>query len=146
MNRPTGRLTALLEQGEQKTKETEQQAADDAAVSDELERLDFKPDDIPSDVWDLIQENGRVATERLHDILLSPRFMRFRPGDQAKLIALAQNRAYGTPKQNRVDDNKRRGAMVDVTANELGRLVERSALPEYKRSISATVIEDAEEL
>lgn len=110
-----------------------QAQADAAATEAELERMDGRPEDIPEDVWEMIQENGRLATERLHEILISPKFMRLRAGDQAKLISLAQNRAYGMPKTNKVDPNKHRGTLIDVTASELNDLAHRATLPEYKR-------------
>jgi hypothetical protein len=113
------------------TQAAEKQAA---AVEAEVQEMAIKPDDIPNDVWELIQENGALATQRLNEILSSPRFTRLRAGDQAKLIALAQNRAYGMPKQNTAAMNgKNRGLAGDVTASELRDLAARAALPEYKR-------------
>jgi len=101
-------------------------------VRAEIEEDTLRPADIPADVWQIVQDNGRLATERLNELLASPRFMRFRPGDQAKLIALAQNRAYGTPKSNSSSTQKgKRGAASDVTATVLRDLVERTTLPEY---------------
>lgn len=89
-----------------------------------------KPDNIDNDTWLLIQDNGRLATERLNEILSSPRFSRMRPGDQAKLIKLAQDRAYGLPASNK-GENKR--PIVDVTAKELRDKANRAALPEYRK-------------
>ena len=129
-------MLSILKEADEKQAGIEQAADDVIAVEGEVERLNARPDDVPSDVWDLMLENGELATTRLHEILLSPRFPRLRASDQAKLIALAQNRAYGTPKQNRVDP-KRGGQLIDVTAHELGKLVERAALPEYKKSDKA---------
>ena len=144
------KLTVILDQGARDAEDraeahVEKQLGerDKEAVGAEIERLDFKPDDIPMHVWDLIQENGEIATEKLNQILLSPRFMRIRPGDQAKLIALAQNRAYGTPKQNKVDPRRSTG-LIDVTAKELQDLANRTMLPEYKLSQSKTVDYDTQ--
>lgn len=111
-----------------------QVAQDDTAqaVEGEIEELNARPDDIPKEVWDLMQENGRIATERLHEILSSPRFMRYKPADQAKLITLAQNRAYGMPKTNNAANSRKRGSAFDVTAAELHDLARRALLPEYK--------------
>lgn len=109
-------------------------------VDGEVEELNARPDDIPEDVWKLIQENGRLATERLNEILVSPKFIRLRASDQAKLIALAQNRAYGMPKQNRVDP-KKPGMLTDATAHTLRALDNRSRLPEYRKLLS---VDDAE--
>ncbi len=131
-----GRLDGLLAKVEQKKEEQ---------VEAEVERVDFRPDDIPEDVWQLIQENGRLATERLNEILASPKFLRLRAGDQAKLIGLAQERAYGKPKVNTTRGNARGARFTDVTAGELAELAHRTTLPEYKRSRLAD-IEDAEEL
>ena len=115
------------------------------AMANEIEEMSFKPDDIPADVWNLIQENGRLATERLNEILSSPRFARLRPGDQAKLITLGQNRAYGQARTNNAAaNNKRRVSASDVTATELRDLANRSTLPEYRRIASPNEVVDAE--
>lgn len=113
------------------------------AVEAEVEQINSRPDDIPKETWDLMQENGKIATERLYEALTSPSFSRMRAGDKAKLIALAQNRAYGMPKAARAADNKRRGGFTDMTAKELGNLAHRATLPEYKQQ-SPAIIEDAE--
>ncbi len=132
------KLTQLLSEGaavqEQRTVEVENMANDTIALEGEVERLDSRPDDITAEVWDLMQENGELATQRLNEILTSTRFLRLRASDQAKLIALAQNRAYGSPKQNRDNENRRGGKLIDATASELGDLLRRASLPEYKRS------------
>lgn len=90
-----------------------------------------KPDEMPADVWELVQENGRVATERLHEILTSERFKRLRPGDQAKLIKLAQDRAYGLPTSAKPANNKA-GAVIDMSSEEMRQLADKSRLPEYR--------------
>lgn len=111
----------------------------------EIQEMALKPDDIPAEVWAMIQENGELATRRLNEILGSPRFARLRAGDQAKLIALAQNRAYGMPKTNNAASaGKRRGTSGDVTATELRQLASRAALPEYSR-IGKMELDDAED-
>lgn len=122
------------------------QVAAKQQVDAEVETLDFRPDNIDADTWALIQEGGRLATERLVEILSSPKFMRLRAGDQAKLIALAQNRAYGLPQTNRFDSGKRKGQSTDVVAAELRALVDRTTLPEYRGVKSTVDIDDAEEL
>lgn len=132
-----GRATQLLQ--------TVQVSAEER-VEAEVERLDHRPDNIDAETWALIQENGRLSTERLNEILRSPRFMRLRAGDQAKLIGLAQNRAYGMPQTNRADAGKRKGQVGDVVAAELRNLVERTTLPEYKMTKATIEIDDAEEL
>jgi len=89
-----------------------------------------KPDNVPADVWALVQDNGRLATERLNEILSSTRFHRMKASDQARFIKLAQDRAYGQPGQ--VNDNKK-GVIVDLTAQEMAKLAKRADLPEYAR-------------
>ncbi|NKB39641.1 MAG: hypothetical protein GKR86_01040 [Ilumatobacter sp.] len=108
-------------------------AANVVDISGELERMDGRPENIPQHVWDMIRENGELATTRLNEILSSPRFARLKASDQAKLIGLAQTRAYGAPVANRVESgNKRRGGARDVVQSELDNLAYRSSLPEYK--------------
>ena len=121
-------------------------AEDKAKVEAEVESgevrvMDFRPDNISQEVWDLIQENGELATMRLNEILSSPRFHRIRASDQAKLIALAQNRAYGMPQMAAKDASKRQAGSSDVTQAELNNLVYKATLPEYKR---VNRIDDAE--
>ena len=130
------KMLQMINTANETQQRVEDAAVDKVSLEHEVERLNVKPDDVPAHVWDLILENGELATVRLNEILSSPKFLRIRAGDQAKLIALAQNRAYGTPKQNRIDP-KKGGQLIDVTAHELGKLVERAALPEYKKSEKA---------
>ena len=96
-------------------------------------RLDTAPASIPEDVWALMQDNGRRATELLHELLHSTRFHRLKAGDQAKLIALAQTRAYGSPDAVARERISRRSGAVDVTAQHLSDLATRASLPEYRR-------------
>lgn len=114
----------------------------------EIETLDFRPDNIDAETWGIILENGRLATERLNEILRSPSFVRLKAADKAKLIQLAQNRAYGLPAQNKLaDTGKRKAGIGDVTAAELRDLASRAALPEYRNtSVSLSDVEDAEEI
>lgn len=110
-----------------------------------------KPDEMPADVWEMVQENGRLATERLHEILSSERFKRYRPADQAKLIKLAQDRAYGVPSQSKSGADKSKGGVIDMTSEEMRAIASRASLPEYRHSINspnqvteAEVIDDGE--
>ena len=120
------------------------QEREEAAVEKEIEQMATKPDDVPADVWELIQDNGRLATQRLNSLLSSPRFARFKVADQAKLIALAQDRAYGKAKTNSAAiEAKRRSSAVDATAASLNELARKAALPEYRNSGNADEIEDA---
>jgi len=115
-----------------------------ANVEEEVTLMIAAPDDVPADVWELIQENGRVATERLNELLTSPRFTRLKAGDQARLIALGQNRAYGMPKANNANKDNRRVSGGDVTAAELNNLVGRATLPEFQRVVTRATVIDAE--
>lgn len=97
-------------------------------------------DRIPDDVWDIMQDTGRVATQRLLELLNSTRFHRLRTSDQAKLIQLAQDRAYG-----RADNGVKRTikavitADSDATATALARMNTRAILPEFNRFQTADV-------
>lgn len=102
-----------------------------------------KPDHIPHDVWLLVQENGRLATERLNEILRSPRFMRLRPGDQAKIIKLAQDRAYGVPTSPKED--KKNNKFLDLTAEGMRALSSRAELPEYRNVTQRASKDDKQE-
>ncbi len=132
-----GRATAVIAQAKQ---------VNDATVEGEVEAMDFRPDHIDADTWELMQENGRMATERLNEILLSPKFMRLKPSDQARFIKLAQDRAFGVPVTHKVDNTGRGGKFNDVTAATLRQLVDRTSLPEYQGSTLTVDIDDAEEL
>lgn len=132
-----GRLSDIIA----KQQDQDKRLVDEQVETGAVEVMDFKPDNIPQEVWDLILENGELATRRLNEILTSPRFHRLRAGDQAKLIALAQNRAYGLPATQKSDASKRVAGASDVTQSELQRLTSRAALPEYRRNAK---IEDAE--
>lgn len=101
-----------------------------ADVASEVLTYIGKPDEMPADVWELVQENGRVATERLHEILTSERFKRLRSSDQAKLIKLAQDRAYGVPAASK--PNKSEGGVIDMTSEQMRSLAKRATLPEYR--------------
>lgn len=125
-----GRLNEILA----KTRVENKKKAAAEVENNVVEVMDFRPDNISQEVWDLIQENGELATRRLNEILHSPRFPRLRASDQAKLIALAQNRAYGMPHNNNATGSKRSGSVSDVTQAELNDLAARAALPEYRRS------------
>lgn len=98
-----------------------------------------QPDNIDADTWALIQDTGRLACERLWEILSSERFMRVRASDQAKLIKLAQDRAYGVAAVRKEAARKLNG--FDVTAEELRDLEKRAKLPEY-RVVDAEVLEE----
>lgn len=85
--------------------------------------------------WLLIQENGSLATLRLNELLKSKRFHRLKASEQARLIQLAQDRAYGRP-----DPGIKRSvkltlsAGADATAQALADLTHKARLPEYRTS------------
>jgi len=56
-----------------------------------------KPAAIPPRTWQVLQEAGEKAAERLRDLLASQAFAKMKPTDQARLIELALTRAYGAP-------------------------------------------------
>lgn len=121
--------------------------ADQVAASVEIEMGEIiplnQPDNIPSDVWALIQENGRLATERLNELLNSTRFHRLKASDQAKLIQLAQDRAYGRPDPGVKRTIKTVSHEIhDATAYSLRDLQSRLALPEYSRAAPSGVAPD----
>jgi hypothetical protein len=133
-----GRLNGLI---------TQSQVASQEAIEAEVEDLSFRPDNIDAETWAIILENGRLATERLNEILRSPSWVRLKAADKAKLIQLAQNRAYGLPAQNKNGDgSKRKAGIGDVTAAELRDLASRAALPEYRNTKVSLDVEDAEEI
>jgi hypothetical protein len=53
--------------------------------------------DIPPHVWNLLQQAGELAAQRLVQIIQSPRFTSYAPSAQRGLIELALTRAYGLP-------------------------------------------------
>jgi hypothetical protein len=109
-----------------------QVAQESAAVDREVAQIykPGKPDHVDDQTWDLIQETGREACARLHEIITGPRFSRLRAGDQAKLIKLAQERAFGTIISNRAE---KKAVRTNTTAEELGKLADRARLPEYRK-------------
>lgn len=102
---------------------------EEKAVEGEVTQLG-QPDHIDADTWALIQDTGRLASERLYEILSSPKFTRLRAGDQAKLIKLAQDRAYGAVAAKK---EVKKFHHLDVTAEHLNDLVKRARLPEYRK-------------
>lgn len=110
----------------------------------EIEVMDSRPDNIDAETWALIQETGKLATERLYEILASPRFVRLKATEKAKLIQLAQNRAFGMPQSNRQDTNRRRAGYTDATAASLRELADRTHLPEYRKARQPNEVIDAE--
>lgn len=94
------------------------------------------PEHIPPDQWALIQRTGAIANRRLHDLLASPRFSRLKSSEQAKLIALAQDRAFGKAAPGVKQKITTHVTITDATARVLSEQATRAALPEYRASAS----------
>tara|TARA_R110000823_G_scaffold5692_6_gene22457 strand:- start:251 stop:634 length:384 start_codon:yes stop_codon:yes gene_type:complete len=89
-----------------------------------------RPDNIPPATWAALSEAGHVAAERLLSLLQGPAFMRLKAGDQARLIELAMNRAYGPPIKRELSLSLS-GQVSDAVAESLGRLA-GAELPEMR--------------
>lgn len=94
--------------------------------------MDAPPDGIAPETWNLIKENGHLATVRLNEILNSKRFHRLSASSQARLIQLAQDRAFGKPIAQKAVTKSL--VITDATARALADQAQRAALPEYRRS------------
>lgn len=88
-----------------------------------------RPSTIPAEVWAALQDAGQAAAERLRDLLKAKAFERLKPGDQARLIELALNRAYGPPIKREMTLSLS-GNVSDAVAASLARL-SASDLPEF---------------
>ena len=90
---------------------------------------------IPHDVWQLMQQNGQLATTRLNEMLQAHNFYRLKGSEQTRLIALAQDRAYGKSDAGikRTIKTTVSVQMRDATAQTLAKLDVRASLPEYNR-------------
>lgn len=130
-----GRMDKAREAVERKQEALTGKAGGDelaAAAVGELEAMDGRPETIPKHVWAIMRENGELATKQLNSLLRSPKFPRLSASDQAKLITLAQNRAYGTPQSGVAKQRKSRAGSGDIVQAELDSLVYRASLPEYR--------------
>jgi len=92
--------------------------------------MEARRGDIPPETWALIQQAGHKAAERLLDLIEKPAFSRMKVTDQARLIELALNRAYGPPIQKSAT-LALSGKISDAVADELARLSEQD-LPENR--------------
>jgi len=90
-----------------------------------------KPDAIPDHVWQTLQDAGSAASERLLALLTGKSFERLKAGDQARLIQLALDRAYGPPVKASMS-LQLSGSVSDAVAESLGRLASHD-LPEMRR-------------
>jgi hypothetical protein len=80
-----------------------------------------RPDNIPPATWQALSEAGHVAAERLLDLLQGKSFERLKAGDQARLIELALNRAYGPPIKREMSLTLS-GTVSDAVAESLSNL------------------------
>ena len=80
-----------------------------------------RPDNIPPATWEALSEAGHVAAERLLDLLQSKSFERLKSGDQARLIELALNRAFGPPIKREMSLTLS-GTVSDAVAESLSNL------------------------
>lgn len=122
---------------------SEQETGGDVAAADDA--LPPAQGDIPAATWRLLQEAGHVAAERLHDLLANDKgWKRLKPADQARLIELAFNRAYGPPikRQARLELS---GRVSDAVADSLASL-SAIDLPEYGRSANLATAEQAQDV
>ena len=90
-----------------------------------------RPDNIPPATWQALSEAGHQAAERLLDLIKAKSFERLKPTDQARLIELALNRAYGPPIKREMSLTLS-GNVSDAVAESLGALAGTS-LPEFSR-------------
>jgi len=88
-----------------------------------------RPDAIPPEAWAALQEAGQAAAERLRDLIAAKSFERLRPSEQARLIQLALDRAYGPPVKREMSLTLS-GNVSDAVAESLGRLAS-AELPEF---------------
>jgi hypothetical protein len=88
-----------------------------------------RPDAIPPEVWQDLQGAASMAAQRLRDLIEKKSFERLKPSDQARLIELAFNRAYGPPIKREMSLTLS-GTVSDAVAESLGRLA-ASDLPEF---------------
>lgn len=79
------------------------------------------PDGIPAETWALLRSAGHTAAERLDTMLKSSSFNRLKASDQARLVELALNRAYGPPVKREMSLTLS-GDVSDAVATSLARL------------------------
>lgn len=99
---------------------------------------------IPPIVWEILQEAGDVASQRLLDLISDDvKFSRLSTKDQIKLIEMAFNRAYGlpdSPMKKNVHlhlDKDDKGASVNML-DELAHKAMRQ-LPEFRSPDRGTI-------
>lgn len=91
---------------------------------------------IPSHVWQLLQQAGEEAAQRLNELLSSPSFHKQKTSDQVRLIELALVRAYGLPvrRQISVELSSKDGDAIAASLSSLAdRLPERNAARERRQ-------------
>lgn len=126
-------LAKMIEAKRERRRAGTQEGAPHAAPDDVSQDAPHAaPEHVPDDVWQVMQENGRQATQRLQELLTSARFHRLKTSDQARLIALAQERAYGKPDPGVKRSVKVHAHVSDATALALAKAADRTRLPEYR--------------
>lgn len=105
---------------------------------DDLSRkLDMR---IPDEVWLVLQECGEMAAQRLHEILSSPKFARYRPHEQIRVIELALMRAYGSSEAVwSIPHPQKAGSLERNAISHLADLVD---LPEFRNRPEAKTRQD----
>lgn len=99
-------------------------------IDGEVMPLASAAQDIPPHVWNMLQEAGELAAQRLVSILKGKAFMSYAPSAQRALIELALTRAYGLPVRKALNVNLSTSD-ADAVAASLADL--QQALPEHAR-------------
>ena len=86
---------------------------------------------IPDHVWQVLQQAGDKAAQRLLELLEAASFSKLAPTAQARVIELALTRAYGLPVRRSVNVDLS-SSDADAVAASLAALTD--ALPERQRS------------
>lgn len=101
-------------------------------LSAEIQNAD--PERVPQHVWAVLQAAGEEAAAKLLALLRSPSFDRLSVRDQARLMTLAMDRAYG-----KADGGLKRSVKVHLSADgqdavtaSLERLSGAATLPEHR--------------
>lgn len=50
---------------------------------------------MPQSVWEMVQQSGALASQRLHELMSNPKFSKMSPKDQLAAIQIAMTMAYG---------------------------------------------------
>ena len=100
---------------------------------------------MPKDVKEAIQRSGRVAVQRMEELLEAERFATLDPKVQVRLIEVAMQRAYGKPSEEAPRHLEVSGNVEHHHALSMKELVGRlKNLPEFRNARPA--LRDAEEV